>query len=212
LWTNATSFGSRYARPERVHAFEVGRRASQIGLQDDADRVVPVAPQGFEDSQRDVRVGGALHVDANEESGRVGAREDLAQVVGGARFVHVEPELRELERQVALDARVDDGLDDVQVCARRGIGLRQGGDALAEEVECQVQALIGDRPAGDDGLLDGFTGDEPSREAALSPHPVAGGKALEEPAPGDEVEEGLGSTVEHQRARPGVSRCSIVRA
>ena len=43
---------------------------------------------------------------------RLGALEDLAQVVDRARPVDVEPELRELQRDVALDAGRDDRVDD----------------------------------------------------------------------------------------------------
>ena len=70
--------------------------------------MLPVAllPQRLEDLERHLGVRRVLHVDAHEEPGRLGALEDLAQVVDGARLVDVEPELRQLQRDVALDARL----------------------------------------------------------------------------------------------------------
>ena len=54
--------------------------------------------------ERHVGVRRALHVDAHEEPVRVGRLEDAAQVVDGRGAVDVEAELRELQRDVALDA------------------------------------------------------------------------------------------------------------
>ena len=78
--------------------------AVQGRLQHDADLPVALLPQRLEDLERDVGVRRALHVDAHEEPGRLGALENLAQVVDRARLVDVEPELRELQRDVAPDA------------------------------------------------------------------------------------------------------------
>ena len=49
----------------------------------------------------------------DEEPCRLGLLEDAAQVVDAARAVDVEPELRQLQREVAADAGGDDGVDDV---------------------------------------------------------------------------------------------------
>ena len=92
------------ARAERVDALQILLAAVQRRLQHDAHLPVAVPPQRLEDLERDVGVRRVLHVDAHEEAGRLGALEDLAQVVDGARLVDVEPELRQLQRDVALDA------------------------------------------------------------------------------------------------------------
>ena len=77
---------------------------------------------------------------------RSAAVEDLPQVVDADRAVHVEAELRQLERQVALDARPIDRLDQLQVLARRRFGRRERRDAFAEIVERGQQPLRLDLP------------------------------------------------------------------
>ena len=61
-----------------------------------------------------------------KKPGGLGALEDLPQVVDRARPVDVEAELRQLQREVAADAGRDDRVDDREVVARRGVGLRRG--------------------------------------------------------------------------------------
>ena len=72
-------------------------------MQHDAHAAVAVAPHGLEDLERGLGVLRALHVDADEELEPVAGREDAAQVVHADGAVDVEAELRELERDVALD-------------------------------------------------------------------------------------------------------------
>jgi hypothetical protein len=68
--------------------------------------------------------------------------EDAAQIVHGGGAVDVEAELRELERHVALDARLHDGAEDAGVLARCGVGLLRAGDAFTEVVEREMQTAI----------------------------------------------------------------------
>ena len=60
----------------------------------------------------------ALHVDADEELVPRRRVEDAAQVVHTGRAVDGQAELRQLERDVALDAGGDDRLDDLLVVSR----------------------------------------------------------------------------------------------
>ena len=48
----------------------------------------------------------------------IGGLEDAAHVVDRGGAIDVEPELRQLERDVALDAGRDDGVDDLHVASR----------------------------------------------------------------------------------------------
>ena len=80
---------------------------------------MPLLPQRLEDAERGVGVRRVLHVDAHEEPVRVGRLEDAPHVVDRGRAVDVEPELRELQRDVALDARGDDRVDDAHVVGAR---------------------------------------------------------------------------------------------
>ena len=70
----------------------------------DADVAVALLPQRLEHFQRDVGVARVLHVDAHEEPVLAGGVEDAPQVVHAGGAIDVEPELRQLERDVALDA------------------------------------------------------------------------------------------------------------
>ena len=100
-------------------------------------------PQRVEDVERRVGVRRVLHVDAHEEPVRIGRLEDAAHVVDRGGPVDVEPELRQLQRDVALDAGRDDRVDDLHVVGgrrRAAVGARH---AFAEVVERQEQALAG---------------------------------------------------------------------
>ena len=85
-----------------------------------------------------------------------------------------------------------------QVLPRRGVGLFGGRDALAEIVERQQQAAIGQRRDGLDGFLDRFAGDEAPREARFERHPVARRQPLQNRDLREGVEECLRCGVEHQ--------------
>ena len=138
----------------------------------------------------------------------------LPQVVDADGPIDVEAELGELEREVALDPGAIDGLDQIEILARRRLGRGQGRDALAQIVERVEQPLGLDAPDRRDRILDGLAGDEPPRERLRARHPVAGRQRLQCAAAGEGLKEGLGRDIQHQCVRPDpdVSRCSIVRA
>ena len=100
-----------------VQAPDVVRRSLQVRLDHGADVAVALPPQRVEDLERRVGVRRVLHVDAHEEPVRIGRLEDAAQVVDRGGPVDVEAELRQLERDVALDAGGDDRVDDLHVVA-----------------------------------------------------------------------------------------------
>ena len=76
-----------------------------------------------------------LHVDAHEELVAAGRVEDAPQVVDAGGAVDVEAELGQLQRDVALDARRDDHVDEPHVLARGRGGFLDVLHALAEVVE-----------------------------------------------------------------------------
>ena len=146
--------------------------------------------------------------------GRAGRRQNLPQVVDADRAVDVEAKLRQLERQVALGASAIDGVDELQILARGGVGRRERRDAFAKIVERAEEPLrlyVANRR---DRIVDGFAGDEAPGERAGSRHPVSGRERLQCSAVGERLEEGFGRNIQHQwvRAEPDVSRCSIARA
>ena len=144
----------------------------------------------------------------------LGRRQNLPQVVDADRAIDVEAKLRQLERQVALDASPIDGVDQLQVFARGGFGRRQRRDALAKIVERAQQSLRLYVPNRRDRVVDGFAGDEAPGERVGSRHAVSGRERLQNAAVGERLEEGFGRNIQHQwvRAEPDVSRCSIARA
>jgi hypothetical protein len=113
-------------------------------LQDDAGVVVAEFPYGLEDVERRVGVGRAFHVDAHEKIALRRRCEDLAQVVDADRAIDVEPELRQLERQVALDAGAVNRLDQLQIFASGGIGGgERRGRSRRDSRACSVSPAIG---------------------------------------------------------------------
>ena len=166
---------------------------------------VAVPPERLEDLERHVGVRRVLHVDADEEPGRLGALEDPAQVVDGARPVDVEAELRQLQRDVAPDAGRDRsprsrrGTRASPRRPRRGSRRsRRGGRASC------VKPRASTARAASIASSTVFAGDEPAGEARRLAHAVARRQRLEGPAAGEEVEEGLRRAIEHQCVRPGV--------
>ena len=141
-----------------------------------------------------------------------GRIEDAAQVVDARRAVDVEPKLRQLQRHVAFDPRCTIVVEDAEVVARRQVGLGRGSRALAEVVERQEQAALGQALHGGDRFLDRLAGDEAAREPARR-HPVAGRESLQQLNLREGVKKGLRRGVEHQpafsfqRSAVGDSRC-----
>ena len=102
---------------------------------------MPEFPDGLEDLQRRIRVSRALHVDADEKATMFGGFQNLPQVVYAHRAVDVEAKLRQLERQVPLDAGPVDRFDQVEILPSRGIGFRECRDAFAEVVQRAQKSL-----------------------------------------------------------------------
>ena len=103
------AFDEPHPRAERVDALDVPLGPVEVGLQHDADVPVALLPQRLEDLERRIRVRRALHVDAHEEA--VGGVKNPSHVVDRRRPIDGQSELRELERQVALDAGAGHGLN-----------------------------------------------------------------------------------------------------
>src|SRR5258708_37581580 len=161
-----------------------------------------MAPQRLEDLERDLRVRRILHVDADEETGRFGALENLAQVVDGAGLVDVETELREFQRDVPFDAGLGDGLDDA--CVRPGGGFRflEVRHALAQQVEREAHAPRFDDPRGLDGFLNALARDEPAAGTLRAARAVARYELLERSASGAGMAGRLRRAIGHQGGPP----------
>src|SRR5262245_2476567 len=94
-----------------------------------------------------------------------GRLEDPAQVVDAGCAVDAGAKLCELQRDVPLDSRCDDDVEEPDVRACRRVGFLRRAHALTEVVERDVQPLALDAPRGVYGFFDRFAGDEAPREA-----------------------------------------------
>src|SRR4029079_12180577 len=103
----------------------------------------------------------------------------------------VEPELRQLERDVALDPGIDDLPHQREAAARGGIGLVERQDALAEQIEADAHAGGLDDARGRDRVSGRLAGDEAAREAGGLAQTVAGCEPLERATGGEAEEERL---------------------
>ena len=146
-----------HARAAAHHARQILRRAKQRRLQHDAEVGEAIGPERLEDVEGRVGVRRVLHVDAHEEPVGPGRLQDAPQVVERGLLRHVEPKLRELQRDVAPDAAGDDrdrGSGRSRAVAR--LGFLERRDAFAEVVERLREAARFQAPRRLDGFLDAF--------------------------------------------------------
>jgi hypothetical protein len=161
-----------HARAKLVHPLDVAFGAMERRLQRDTHVAVLLLPECLEDIQRHLRPGRVLHVDPDKKLMAPGRLEDAAQVVDTGGAVDAGAKLRELQRDVPLDSRCDDDVEqpDVRACGR--VGFLRGADALTEVIERDMQSLALDASRGVNGFFNVFAGDEAPREAVARSHPV----------------------------------------
>ena len=122
-------------RPQVGKRTDVVDRPAQVGLEDDADVVVPGVAQLAVEPQRVVGRARVLHVDADEvaDLGRVG--HDLLEVAAAEAVAELEPERRQLHAHVRVQVVPLDRLEHVAVLADDRHRLVDAGDLLAEDVD-----------------------------------------------------------------------------
>jgi hypothetical protein len=152
------------ARGDLQQLAHVAFRAPQVGLDDDADGVaVELRAEAAEDVERDLRDGRVLHVDADEVAAPGRLLDDRARVAVGQLGVDAEAELRELDGDVRVDARLVDAREDFPVLAHLGLGLFDPRDRLVEVVERGGAAQPVQLADGLDRLVDVLARDEAGR-------------------------------------------------
>ena len=114
-----------------------------------------------------------------------------------------QTELRELEREVSLDAGRGNLLDERDVSASGGVGGSDCGDALTKIIQRHREAAGLQRSRRGDRLADGLAGNEAAGKAPRVAHAVAGGEAFERWTAGERMENSLGDGTEHQWVRMG---------
>ena len=135
----------------------------QVALHDDAHGAVPRV-QGMHQIERAIGIAARFHIDADETAQFGGAADELVHVGQALIVGKIEAELRQLERDVALDAVGVDGIERPQVDVAGFGGFFQGGNAFAQVVESHRDAL-GVEFAGDgQRLIECFTSHEPGGE------------------------------------------------
>ena len=168
-----------HARSQLVHPLDVAAGAMQARLQRHAQVAVVPLPQDLERLERALGIGRILHVDAHEAVHLLRRVHDAPQVVHAGGEVDAGAELRELQGDVALDARHHDGVYQLHVLAGGGRGGVERADAFAQVVERQVKAGRLQGASGDQRLVQGLARDEPAREAVGPRHAVARRQPLE---------------------------------
>lgn len=112
-----------------------------------------------------------------------GERDQLAGVLIAERFVDVEAELGQFDRDGGIDFAVVDELDGAEAMVTAEVGLFNGGDAFAEVVEGGEDAFAIDVLTHGEGFIERVAGDEAAGERLGEGgvfHPAAEGFLLAE--------------------------------
>ncbi|MBK9313258.1 MAG: hypothetical protein IPM55_03250 [Acidobacteria bacterium] len=93
---------------------------------------------------------------------------DLAGIAKAEIGIDIQSELRQLDRDIRIDACGLDSIEHVQVLTDIGFSLGFRGRALAQMVECSSNPQFIERPNGFDSVIDVLSGDESARDMAES--------------------------------------------
>jgi len=126
-----------------------------------------------------VDVRARLHVDPDQTRHRLGARHQALEVVIREPWVQVEPEVRELDRDLGVEPGLGSQGERVFVGSGGRFGGRLRGDVLSQLVEDGPDVGGGQLPAGGEGggevlarheAADGTAGETPVLSPAAQPH------------------------------------------
>ena len=109
---------------------------------------------------------GAFHIDADEGFRVGGVLDHVAEDLFGERGREVHAHLGELDADVGVQLARLDGIEQLVVDGRGGVGLFGYGDAFAERVERDGDALAVHLLGGGQGLLDRHAGNKAAGELA----------------------------------------------
>src|SRR5581483_12321943 len=121
-----------------------------------------------------------VHPDEVAEAGRM--PDERLHVLVGELLVEVEPQVRELERDVRLQLLRGDPVEHFPVRVHDGAALVRRVHVLAEQRRVRQQALLVEPPEHGDELLERLAGDETRR---AEPHPVLADEVVEPRAVGE---------------------------
>ena len=118
-------------RPEREQGFQVGGRATQVGLEGHPD-VVLLRPHPLEGVEGHVGVGRIFHVDPQRRMMLRGARYQRAQPRQAGRAVDVQPQLGQLHRDLARQPARLYLVEHAEVVVPHGVRLGTARDVFAQ--------------------------------------------------------------------------------
>ena len=163
------AFDHAQVRLELQETLEVGGRAVQVRLQDDADILVPAPPQALVDLEGRGDEPRLLHVDPHELAETAGVGDDPLEVVVRRLGVERESEVRELESDVRAQAFVSKSIEDRFVRGDGRCGPGGVGNRLTEERRVRVQPGVVQSAQYGHALVERLPGDEAS---GSEPHAV----------------------------------------
>ena len=172
------------AEPDVGEARDVGERPPQVGLEHDPDVLVPGRANLAIELQRRVGHRGVLHVDPHEVAARGRVGEQRLEVRAADLGAELEPEARQLHRDVRVEPLALDPLERGVVGGRDLAGLGRGRDLLAEDVDGRGLALGVQPPHDANRVVERRPGDvrrrEPAHDRARHGGQRAGDRLVEE--------------------------------
>jgi hypothetical protein len=136
----------------------------EVRLEADAD-ASPLRARPAEEIERRVHVARLLHVDPDEGAERRRARRERTDVRRTRLAIDVEPEVRELDRDLRRQSARAQPLEDVEVAVANGGALGAGRDLLAELREQRADPLAPEPRRGVEGRAGVLARQEPPRRA-----------------------------------------------
>ena len=170
-WFEVGALHEPDVQPVRDQPLEVGGRAKEVGLQDDADVVVSVVAQALVEVERRRDARALLHVDLQAHA----ELKQAARALEHQLVVELDAQVRELERHVGVKALFAESGDLAGVFRLVRIDLGRGQRVVVEEPGQAPHALrVAFAEDGDD-LVEGLGGDE---AAGAEPHSIARHEAI----------------------------------
>jgi len=154
--------------PERQQLLHVARRAAQVGLEAETNRLVVAAQPPVEVDGR-VRLRAVLHVQPEDAAGAEGHPGQPVRQHQGAARVEAQAQLRGLDRDVAGQALLTERSERANVLAGCRIRLAGVRDVLAQMGQHTRQTPAGERSGGSDCVLQPLARHEAQDGAARQP-------------------------------------------
>ncbi len=140
----------------------VGRAASQVGLNDDADvaAVGGFGVKGADQVDGGLGVSGTFHIDAHEGIGLNGVVDEAGDGFRSEFRAEVHAHLSQLEADIGVEPGLGQRVEDPVIALSCLAGLVGNGDVFAEAVEGDGEALGAEDGGGAEAVLNTEAGDK----------------------------------------------------